>query len=359
MANGRTRMVDIANKAGVSRTAVWRVLAGDPSLRVAPDTRQRIEQAARDLRYVSDIHARHLRRRTTSLIGILAGGLGKSYESAIFSALCRGLSEMNLQVLVGDSQGDAESAMRHAEVFRSYRTRAVITLHQSGRPAPAVIRRLIESQTECGPLICVCFQQRVHGAPTLTIDGPGIYAEALRLFRQDGCRSAIVASVRGPAFQRLKQTVSRLLRAEFGPHGQAVDVDTHDQQEMARQLVPSILERLQRGRVGVMTGVDTEAVYLIGQLRAAGVSVPEQVAVCGYGNFPAATFYSPSVTTFNVMGTTNAMAEKALELLRAYDRGEDVAPAEHAFRPPMIFRESFSPASAVTAEDAQLQTGRV
>ena len=72
-ADSRLRSVatlsDVAARAGVSVSAVSRVLSDAPSARVSEATRQRILDAARDLRYRPNFAGRALKSARTQVIG--------------------------------------------------------------------------------------------------------------------------------------------------------------------------------------------------------------------------------------------------------------------------------------------------
>ncbi len=66
---------DVARQAGVDPSTASRVLRDDPSQQVRPETRQRILDAARDLRYRPNALARGLRTRRTDTLGLIIPSL--------------------------------------------------------------------------------------------------------------------------------------------------------------------------------------------------------------------------------------------------------------------------------------------
>lgn len=76
---------DVAQRAGVSVATVSRALRGLPN--VAPETRLRVEAAARDLDYVQDPSAARLAAGRTRTLGIVMPGLGRWYGSRIMAAV--------------------------------------------------------------------------------------------------------------------------------------------------------------------------------------------------------------------------------------------------------------------------------
>jgi LacI family transcriptional regulator len=80
---------DVAARAGVSISAVSRVLSNASSSRVSPATRQRIEDAARELDYRPNFAARALKLSRTNVVALVVPDL----TNAIFSELMRGVDE--------------------------------------------------------------------------------------------------------------------------------------------------------------------------------------------------------------------------------------------------------------------------
>lgn len=80
---------DVAARAGVSVSAVSRVLRDAPSTRVGAETRQRIQDAARELGYRPNFAARALKSARTNVIGLVVPVV----TNAIFSEILRGAEE--------------------------------------------------------------------------------------------------------------------------------------------------------------------------------------------------------------------------------------------------------------------------
>ncbi len=94
---------DVAAKAGVSVSAVSRVLSDHPSARVSPDTRARIQLAARELDYRPNFAGRALKSARTNVIGLVMPDL----TNALFTDLIDGaeaeVREHGYMLLLGRS----------------------------------------------------------------------------------------------------------------------------------------------------------------------------------------------------------------------------------------------------------------
>lgn len=83
------KISDVAALAGVSPSAVSRVLSSDPTMRITESARQRVLDAARSLNYVPNHAARSLRTSRASAIALVVPDV----TSAIFGELARGVEE--------------------------------------------------------------------------------------------------------------------------------------------------------------------------------------------------------------------------------------------------------------------------
>jgi LacI family transcriptional regulator len=68
----RTRLQDVAAKAGVSTTTVSHVLNDVPGKRITPETRERVRLAAQELAYAPNTAARSLRTQRSHLIALVS-----------------------------------------------------------------------------------------------------------------------------------------------------------------------------------------------------------------------------------------------------------------------------------------------
>ena len=64
------RIVDVAQRAGVAPSVVSRLLNGDPTLRIRPETKSRVLAAAEELDYAPNHAARALRRSSVGALGM-------------------------------------------------------------------------------------------------------------------------------------------------------------------------------------------------------------------------------------------------------------------------------------------------
>jgi LacI family transcriptional regulator len=102
---GSSRLLDVANAAGVSLRTASRVLNDDP--RVASVTRQRVREAMLDLRFQPDAMARSLRAGTDTAIGFVVESISDPFFADVIDAVELEMSQHGRSVLVASTRRDA------------------------------------------------------------------------------------------------------------------------------------------------------------------------------------------------------------------------------------------------------------
>ncbi len=100
-----SRLLDVANAAGVSLRTASRVLNDDP--RVAPVTRQRVREAMLDLRFEPDAMARSLRAGTDTTIGFVVESISDPFFAEVIDAVEHQMSLQGRPVLVTSTRRDS------------------------------------------------------------------------------------------------------------------------------------------------------------------------------------------------------------------------------------------------------------
>ncbi len=146
---------DVAARAGVSVSAVSRVLSDAPSARVSEVTRQRIHDAARELGYRPNFAARALKFARTNVVGLIVPDL----TNAIFTELMRGVEEeahrRGYMVLLARAEGMPEGEEAIPRLIGEGRVDGVL-VQVGDNMRPQDLQSLVESS------LPVVFVNSVH-----------------------------------------------------------------------------------------------------------------------------------------------------------------------------------------------------
>lgn len=282
---------DVARAAGVSVATVSRALNGAEN--VLPHTRQRIVDIARELRYAPSGAARSLITRRTDTVGALLPDLHGEFFSELIRGIDQAARARGLHLLLSSSHDDATEA---AAALRAMNGRVdgliVMSPHAdddflSQNLPPNLPAVLLNSGLQ-RPAQRVFAIDNFGGARAMTehlvasgrrriafLGGPVANFEARE--RERGYRAGLPPGV--PAW---------LLDGDFSEAG--------GQRAAAQLLALPAAERPD----AVFAANDIMAIGLLGTLVAAGLRVPEDIALAGFDDIPIARYVSPALTTIHV-----------------------------------------------------------
>ncbi|MFT7721674.1 MAG: LacI family DNA-binding transcriptional regulator [Roseateles sp.] len=304
MSSAPATIKDVARAAGVSVATVSRALNGAEN--VLPDTRQRIVDIARELRYVPSGAARSLITRRTDTVGALLPDLHGEFFSELIRGIDQAARARGLHLLLSSSHDDADEA---AAALRAMNGRVdgliVMSPHAdddflSQHLPPALPAVLLNSGVR-SPM------QRVFA-----IDNFGGAREMTQHLVRSGRRR--IAFLGGPASNFEARERERGYRAGL-PAGMPpwlLEGDFSEDAGLRAAATVLALPAAQRPDA-VFAANDMMAIGLLGALQVAGHRVPDDIALAGFDDIPIARYVSPALTTMCV--PIAALGEQALDAL--------------------------------------------
>jgi len=269
-------MRDVAAASGVSPATVSFVLNGVTDQTISASTKERVEQAARDLSYVPHGIAKALREGSSRIVVLDLDPLfrGTSAESYI-TGLDSELALHGYVLLVRHGGGDA-AAM--TAVSDSVRPRAIISL--AGLYTPG----------------------RDDADDGGWVDGLAAHSAVQVQHLVDAGHSAIaVALPDDPQWERLAQARLRFAREHALYLGLPEPVELSAPLELG-ELVARVGELLRQhpSITAIATFDDGVALRLLRALRQLEIAVPDRVAVMGFDDSEFGTLSVPTLTTVRI-----------------------------------------------------------
>jgi LacI family transcriptional regulator len=285
---------DVALKAGVSIATVSRVINGTSP--VTPETKQRVQDAIKELAFIPRAAARVLASNRTETLGLLLPEIG----GAFFSPLLRGI-EAEAQMAGFDLLIHATSHIPHAFTPVAHRP-----LGEHNTDGLLVFTQSIDEK-EMSRLSALNFptvflyqtSPSSLNIPSVTIENKsGAKMIVEHLIQIHGRRR--IAFLRGPEGNEDSEWRERGYREAlqangipFDPSLVAVGGFNEEEARVAAQ------ELLVEGVAldAVFGGDDDTAAGVISALIHAGKRVPQDVAVVGFDDLPIARYLRPALTT--------------------------------------------------------------
>lgn len=325
MRKTKATSIDIAHRAGVSQATVSRVLCGSPL--VNAETRKRVEAVALELNYKVDRHASSLRTQRSGTLALLLFEDPTPDDSHInpfflsmLGSITRACARQGQDLLVSFQNLSDDW---HADYEDSMRADGLILL---GYGDYLTYRSKLDKLVEQGTRF-VRWGAVLPDQPGVSIGcdnyNGGQLAGAHLIAR--GCRRIAFlgdASSHYPEFLERYRGCDAALHAVGDAMNPALQVDAESAEEAGYL---AARELLGRGMAfdAVFAASDQIALGAMRALGEHGLRLPEDIAMVGFDDIPAARFSNPALTTV-VQDTTRA-GELLVETLLQLVRGE---PAE-------------------------------
>jgi LacI family transcriptional regulator len=315
---------DVARAAGVSVATVSRAMNGADN--VLPDTKARILEAARSLRFTPSGAARSLITRRTDTIGALLPDLHGEYFSELIRGIDQAARARGLHLLVSSSHGDADEA---AAALRAMNGRVDGLLVMSPHADADFLSHNLPGSL---PAVLINTDVDMPGHARFAVDNFG-GAEAMTRHLATSGRKRI-AFIGGPdgnheAAERLRGYRAGLDHApKAGKGAQRVELlFDGDFTEASGWSAGRHMVQAKQRPDAVFAANDMMAVGCLAAFAEAGLRVPEDIAVGGFDDIPIARYVSPSLTTIRVpIAALGAAAMDALFRALAHAADKSAGP---------------------------------
>ncbi len=119
-------MREVAQRVGVNKSTVSRVLSGKSPTGASAETADAIRKAARELGYFVDPWAASLRTQRTQTIGVVLPRLTDNVLATIYEAIDDVATEAGYQVLVASTGDDAQEQRRRVQLLEGRRVDGLV-----------------------------------------------------------------------------------------------------------------------------------------------------------------------------------------------------------------------------------------
>lgn len=300
---------DVARLAGVSVATVSRVL--NASAPVRAETRTRVLDVARELRFAPNSAARSLSRRRAGALGVILPDIYGEFFSELLRGIDQEAQRAGHSLLVSSSHHDSRGI---GNALRAMRGRVDGLLVMAPDVAAAVLAELLPGGLPTVLLNGAAVDADVHA---ITVDNyGGAYAMTRHLLSLGHRRIAFLAGAAHNADAGARERGHRAALREAGMQVDPTLFVRGDFTEDGGWTGASALMALESPPSAIFAANDAMAVGALSALREAGIEVPTGVAVVGFDDIPVARFLNPPLTSVRV-GIAALGARAAALLLHA------------------------------------------
>ncbi len=332
---GAITMADVGARAGVTARTVSNVLSGNTPVR--PETRDRVLRAVEDLGYRINTAARSLKTGRTGTITLAIPDLGIDYFAYLARQIMREAERHDWAVVIEQTgaRRDRELSIlsgaqrQHSDglIFQPHALGPGDERHLAGNDRLVIlgdrifhgpVDHVTMANTAAARMATQYLIDRGHKRIAAIGSNPRVNTTSAASLRLDGYHEAFAQAGLTP-------------RPEY-----VIAAEQWHQQDGATAMTQ--LLALPEPPDAVFCFNDTLAFGALHSAYAAGLRMPDDLAIVGFDNVPQAQFTTPSLTTIDP--GTEQIAKLAIDLLAARVQGRTTTPTEHITNSSLIARES-------------------
>src|SRR2546423_2095813 len=324
----------LAARAQVHPSTISRVANNDASLRIAPQTRQRIEALLRETEYRPNGVARGLKLRQSFVLAVVIPDVTNPFFAALFRGIEDGASPRGYNVLLCNTDGSPEQQRSHLQSLHARRVDGVI-LASSVLKDPTV--RWLRHQRL--PYVLVNrYSEAAHDPFVGSDDLLGGRIATAHLVQLGHRRIGHLAgrSTVSTGVLRRRGYLAALAAGGLSPDPRLVIESGYTEEGGAR--AAERLFALDDRPTAIFAVTDMTAVGAFGVAHAIGLRVPEDVAIVGYNDIPLANRLVPPLTTVHV--PIHDFGSVAARLLLDQIESGELQRRRVVFNPELIVRGS-------------------
>lgn len=310
-------MADVAERAGVDRSIVSRLINNDPALHVRPATRERVVEAIKELGYTPNAAARSLRTAKAGAFGLVIPDFGNPVYAAIIKGAESAAAESGNLLLTASSSGGRTAVRQHLDLLKNGR-----------------VDGMLLAGSEVGDALAEALDE--VNLPWLLVNRSGRRAKRWVVLDDEGAASMAVdhlvelghtriAHIAGPAgAHTAKQRRAGYVRAMRNAGLDADDrlvVEADYTDDGGARAAADLIQRSMRPTAVVVANI-ASAIGAIHAFTEAGVAIPDDMSIVAIHDLPLAGRLIPPLTT--VAMPLEQLGRRAIELLQTAPAGEPI-----------------------------------
>lgn len=306
--NPRPTIRDVARRAQVSKTTVSRVLNGKPD--VDPATTELVRAVVEEMGYVPSASAVSLARGRAHSIGLLAPALSRPWVLEVLRGVAEGIETTDYSLTLFTTSRSEASMQNLRNLLRSQALDGLAVMQPPWHSNP-----ITDLPADGTPVVLIDDRNTHPNIPSVgSADHDGII-EAVQHFASLGRDE--IAMISGPIEidcyrERLASFREACALVGIRPRANLICEALDDAHRAGYLAAGKLLARGARFDA-LFVSNDAMALGALRRLRAEGVGVPGDVAICGFDDIAAARYADPPLTT--VYNPLYEMGGRAVRML--------------------------------------------
>lgn len=325
---------DIAQRAGVSKTTISRILNGNYS-QTSEETRKRILDIVRELDYHPNELARGLKRAETNVMGILLSNLRNSFWTTVLEGVEDTCQANGYNLMICNSGDSREVESQYIKGFQRRKVDGIIV-------NPTTSNNELFAQLVNARYPVVVMNRKLYGLPVSTVVMDNTYgaSAAVEHLISIGRQRIAIVTYEPKGISTWTERIEGYQRT-LRRHGFTDDdflIETVEQTKGATRAATRRLLTGPRRPDAIISASNVLTFEILEAIRESGLSMPEDVAFVSYDETEWAKHMQPPLTT--IRQPAYEMGKLAVEQLIGVIKGTSVSTETTVLTPELIVRES-------------------
>lgn len=294
---GKVTIYDLAIRLHTTASTVSRALQNNP--RISAKTREAVQKLAKELNYIPDPVAHHLRTGKGNVLGIVVPRIDRNFFASIISSFQAEAQKYGYQIIIAAS---GESDEQEANAIRALITKKVdgIAISLSVETRNPIYEELL-AQNNIPLVYFDRLPSQKTSCDTVCNDNVQIgYDAVMQLYRQ-GCRK--ICHFAGPfnqlAYAERYKGYTKALTELGLPQRDEWVFQNSITIEAGTEAAQRILQMDERPD-GIFSAGDFPAITALDTFRRKGIRVPSEIAIIGVANEPFDNYLSTPLASFDL-----------------------------------------------------------
>lgn len=326
---------DIAKALNISISTVSRALQDHPD--ISKKTKERVNNYAKEHHYKPNAIALSLKNQRTNIIGVIVPEIVHHFFSSVFAGIEDTANKHGFSVIVCQTTEDYEKEVKNVETLESARVCGILASVSKSTTDFSHFKDIMEANIPLVFFDRICPELKTDRV--ITDDYNGAFTAVEHLIKV-GCKR--IAFCSAPSNMEISKNRQNGYTDALRTYSLPIDNDLIfecDTREKAMKLIPDVLAKENRPD-GFFAINDDTASGIIYAIKHYGLSVPEDISVCGFGDGVIARTCDPALTTVEQNGYDMGVKACTL-LLNRIKNGNCMKEVNHSvIRTNLVIRES-------------------
>lgn len=331
----RVTIKDVAEHANVSKSTVSQFLNKRFDY-MSQDTRERIEQAIKELGYQPNYIARSLKQKRTSTIGVIVANILHAFSTQVIRAIEDYYNEKEMHVIVCNADDDPNKERNYINMLQAKQVDGLIVFPTGGN---LDLYKTMEENNF--PVVFV--DRIVDGVQinSVLVDNEQISSLAVGQLISKGHKR--IGMITPPLTKSVTPRVERMEYYKKALVANGIQINQDYSKGLEIGEIQGAMEQmlsLKNPPTAIIAGNDLAFMEILIYVRKNGIKIPEEIALIGIDDVPFANIFDPPLTT--IRQPAFKIGKKAATiLLDLIENKNELREAKvYRFEPELIIRQS-------------------